>query len=235
MTSKKPSSVRHNDSCSIANDYLFQRTTSTFADMWLLFPYGMIPSIMYGPSFGMTSVAFAMKYLLTWVLESGMLGGSSGGSSGGTGGGSSSGGSLIDMNFLMQVATNAILAMPWFVLLFPLVQSVLALVCLRMFREQVRNQMSRVFTFDEAENIRVKPCEVDYGVRGFYGEIDVRSKKLSAENMGDVIENVKVRRKRKTIRFLTHLPLSVLLHDFLRSDLRWKACKDRNVERLRLE
>lgn len=84
---------------------------------------------MYGPSFGMTSVSFAMQHLLTWVLESGLLTG---------GGGSSSGGSFIDMNLLMQVATNAILAMPWFVLLFPLVQSILALVCLRMFREQVR-------------------------------------------------------------------------------------------------
>ncbi|UMM15783.1 hypothetical protein L5515_013073 [Caenorhabditis briggsae] len=103
------------------------RTTGTFADMWLLFPYGLVPSIMYGPSFGMTSVSFAMQHLLTWVLESGLLSG---------GGGSSSGDSMIDMNLLMQVATNAILAMPWFVLLFPLVQSVLALVCLRMFREQ---------------------------------------------------------------------------------------------------
>ncbi|CAI5441078.1 unnamed protein product [Caenorhabditis angaria] len=102
------------------------RTVGTFADMWLLFPYGMIPSIMYGPSFGMTSVSFAMKYLLTWVMESGLLGGGS----------SSSGGSAINMNLIIQVMTNAILAMPWFVLLFPLVEAVLTLVCIRMFREQ---------------------------------------------------------------------------------------------------
>ncbi|CAI2339452.1 unnamed protein product [Caenorhabditis sp. 36 PRJEB53466] len=138
MTTKKPTS----------------RTTSTFADMWLLFPYGVVPSIMYGPSFGMTSVGFAMKYLLTWVLESGLL-------TGGSSSSSSDSSSLIDMNLLMQVATNAILAMPWFVLLFPLVQSLLALVCLRMFREQFFFMIScgRIFEGKRAKIGMVKSDE----------------------------------------------------------------------------
>ncbi|CAB3404394.1 unnamed protein product [Caenorhabditis bovis] len=100
------------------------RSVSTYADMWLLFPYGLVPSIMYGPSFGMTAVGFAMKHLLTWVLESGLLGGGGGGGS-------------AHMDLLIQVMTNAILAMPWFVLLFPLVQSILTLLCIRMYREQL--------------------------------------------------------------------------------------------------
>ncbi|KIH52043.1 hypothetical protein ANCDUO_17862 [Ancylostoma duodenale] len=57
---------------------VFQRTVFTFVDMWLLFPYALIPDIMYGPSFGMTSVQFVFKFLYDWIKDSGLLEGGGG-------------------------------------------------------------------------------------------------------------------------------------------------------------
>ncbi|EYB89524.1 hypothetical protein Y032_0230g2936 [Ancylostoma ceylanicum] len=95
-----------------------KRTVFTFVDMWLLFPYALIPDIMYGPSFGMTSVQFVFKFLYDWIKDSGLL----------EGGG--------DTTFVLDLMTAALNALPWFVLFFPLVQAMLAVVCIKMFRQQ---------------------------------------------------------------------------------------------------
>lgn len=55
-----------------------QHTVFTFIEMWLLFPYALIPDIMYGPSFGMTSVQFVLKFFYEWILKSGILDGGGG-------------------------------------------------------------------------------------------------------------------------------------------------------------
>ncbi|VDO61728.1 unnamed protein product [Heligmosomoides polygyrus] len=95
-----------------------QHTVFTFIEMWLLFPYALIPDIMYGPSFGMTSVQFVLKFFYEWILKSGIL----------DGGG--------DMTMIFDVMTAALNALPWFVLFFPLVQAILAVICIKMFRQQ---------------------------------------------------------------------------------------------------
>ncbi|CAD6197111.1 unnamed protein product [Caenorhabditis auriculariae] len=99
------------------------RSLGTFLDMWMMAPYGVVPSIMYGPSFGMTSIGFAMKHLLVWLTKTGLLDGPGAGGN-------------MDLSLVFELMTNALLALPWFVLLFPLVQSVLTVVCIRCFREQ---------------------------------------------------------------------------------------------------
>ncbi|XGW30595.1 hypothetical protein V3C99_009507 [Haemonchus contortus] len=99
-----------------------KRTVYTFIDMWLLFPYGLIPAIMYGPSFGFTSLEFVRKFLLKWLMENGFVGGVG------------EGGEF--MQTMMKVAEYALTAMPWFVLLVPLAQVLLAVICIEMFREQ---------------------------------------------------------------------------------------------------
>ncbi|WKY05239.1 hypothetical protein Q1695_005896 [Nippostrongylus brasiliensis] len=95
-----------------------KRSIHTFVDMWLLFPYALIPDLMYAPSFGMTSVQFVFKFFYDLILNSGLLEGSG------------------DMSFVLDVAKVALNALPWFVLLFPLVQALLAVICIKMFRQQ---------------------------------------------------------------------------------------------------
>ncbi|KAK6044025.1 hypothetical protein COOONC_18470 [Cooperia oncophora] len=45
------------------------RSVFTFVDMWLLFPYGLIPAIMYGPSFGFTFMQFFIKFFFKWLED----------------------------------------------------------------------------------------------------------------------------------------------------------------------
>nr|CDJ89450.1 Protein Y9C2UA.1, isoform b [Haemonchus contortus] len=77
---------------------------------------------MYGPSFGFTSLEFVRKFLLKWLMENGFVDGAG------------EGGEF--METVMKVAEYAITAMPWFVLLVPLAQVLLAVICIEMFREQ---------------------------------------------------------------------------------------------------
>lgn len=44
-----------------------------------------------------------------------------------------------DMTMIFDVMTAALNALPWFVLFFPLVQAILAVICIKMFRQQVRH------------------------------------------------------------------------------------------------
>lgn len=104
------------------------RNMGTYADMWMLIPYALVPAIMYGPSFGITTTNFVLTKLLDWIIKSGMLN-SAGDPNGFM--------SKIDMDLVTQMMTNALLAMPWFLLLFPIAQAGLAFVCLRMWREQL--------------------------------------------------------------------------------------------------
>ncbi|ETN82734.1 hypothetical protein NECAME_07845 [Necator americanus] len=55
-----------------------KRTLRNFVDMWLLFPYALIPAIMHGLSFGVTFLKFAMELLYEWLKESGLLDGEGG-------------------------------------------------------------------------------------------------------------------------------------------------------------
>lgn len=41
--------------------------------MWALFPYALLPIMMYGPSFGVTSMSFAMKVLMKWMVQNGYM------------------------------------------------------------------------------------------------------------------------------------------------------------------
>uniref|UniRef100_A0A1I7WYA7 Uncharacterized protein n=1 Tax=Heterorhabditis bacteriophora TaxID=37862 RepID=A0A1I7WYA7_HETBA len=80
-----------------------QRTMRTFIDMWLLLPYALVPCIMYGPSFGFTSIGFITKHLMKWLMNSGFLEGDH------------------DMTWALDFMSTALNLLPWFVLLFPLV------------------------------------------------------------------------------------------------------------------
>ncbi|KAK6748600.1 hypothetical protein RB195_001304 [Necator americanus] len=95
-----------------------KRTLRNFVDMWLLFPYALIPAIMHGPSFGVTFLKFAMELLYEWLKESGLLDGEG------------------DSTFIHHLIAAALDALPWFVLLFPLVQAILAVICIEIFRQQ---------------------------------------------------------------------------------------------------
>ncbi|PIO66209.1 hypothetical protein TELCIR_12085 [Teladorsagia circumcincta] len=99
-----------------------ERSVYTFVEMWLLFLYGLIPAVMYGPSFGFTLMPFAMKFLYKWLVDSGILDDYEGG------------GEL--MAVVQKIMEHAITALPWFVLLMPLAHVVLAVICIKMFREQ---------------------------------------------------------------------------------------------------
>ncbi|CAJ0601038.1 unnamed protein product [Cylicocyclus nassatus] len=103
------------------------RSVYTFVDMWLLFIYGLIPNIMYGPSFGFTSVEFVFKFFSDWFEQ--ISGGGEGEGEGGLGG-------IIDMSMIFHIMTGILNALPWLVLLFPLVQVILAIICIKSFRQQ---------------------------------------------------------------------------------------------------
>ncbi|KHJ81551.1 hypothetical protein OESDEN_18762 [Oesophagostomum dentatum] len=87
--------------------------------MWMLFLYALIPDIIYGPSFGYTSLNFVYEHLYDWLKKHGFLGGAG------------------DSTLILDIASAALKAMPWFVLFFPLVQAILAVICIRPFREQL--------------------------------------------------------------------------------------------------
>ncbi|CAI4228155.1 unnamed protein product [Auanema sp. JU1783] len=114
-----------------------RKTPATFVDMWLLLIYALIPLVMYGPSFGLTTVSFVTKNLMTYILQSEffqkiMSGG--GGDDDDKGGFLS--GLMPDISTLMNIMAKALSALPWFLLVFPVVQVILAILCVRTYREQ---------------------------------------------------------------------------------------------------
>lgn len=51
----------------------FQKRPMAFLDMWLLFPYALIPVFLYYPSFLLTFFGFFFKIVVKWLMKSGLM------------------------------------------------------------------------------------------------------------------------------------------------------------------
>ncbi|PAV64613.1 hypothetical protein WR25_01689 isoform A [Diploscapter pachys] len=117
------------------------KTLGTFTDMWLLLPYGWVGTYLYSPSFSLTMIPFTVDKLFDFIMNSGLMdiimGGGGTNPDPGVTDTPGTGGEEADwMSLMLNVSTMSLNALPWFMLTFPIVHCVMALVCIRMYREQ---------------------------------------------------------------------------------------------------